>query len=197
MDSLLRQFDPGSRHSLFSPLFLPDPDQLERTAEQVGPKADTDLARMGETQSIAQQNLAHYVAADHLDLYVATSMRSEADFVSVNRFVNALFQHDVIRPLKLRFFKSHRGTSSNNRRASTANSPDGKWTCPSKYGRSCSRAHSRISCSSRSGRPSLSDRPRFCSCRNSCYSRFRSCSRRTRRISGPSCWSPRRASSWR
>lgn len=104
MDSLLRQFDPGSRHSLFSPLFLPDPDQLERKAEQVGPKEDTDLARMGETQSIAQQNLAHYLAADHLDVYVATSMRSDADFVSVNRFATALFQHDVIRPLKLRFF---------------------------------------------------------------------------------------------
>jgi transcriptional regulator with XRE-family HTH domain len=104
MDSLLRQFDPGSRHSLFSPLFLPDPDQLERKAEQVGPKEDTDLARMGETQSIAQQNLAHYLAADHLDVYVATSMRSDADFVSVNRFVSALFQHDSIRPLKLRFF---------------------------------------------------------------------------------------------
>ena len=55
-------------------------------------------------QSIAQQNPAHYLAADHLDIYVATSMRSDADFVSVNRFVTALFQHDGIRPLKLRFF---------------------------------------------------------------------------------------------
>ena len=36
------------------------------------------------------------------------------------------------------------------------------------------------SSSSRSGRPSLSGRPRLCSCRNSWYSRFRSCSRTTR-----------------
>ena len=35
------------------------------------------------------------------------------------------------------------------------------------------------------GRPSLSERPRLCSCRNSWYSRFRSCSRMTRRISRP------------
>jgi transcriptional regulator with XRE-family HTH domain len=104
MDSLLRKFDPGSRHSLFSPLFLPDADQLERKADQIGPKQEADLDRMGETQRIAQQNLAHYLAADYLDVYVATSMRIEADFVSVNRFVTALFSHDVVRPLKLRYF---------------------------------------------------------------------------------------------
>ena len=35
----------------------------------------------------------------------------------------------------------------------------GKWTVPSKYGRSWSRAHCSISRASRSGRPSLSARP--------------------------------------
>ena len=104
MDSLLRKFDPGSTHSLFSPLFLPDPDELERKAAQIGPKKENDLERMQATQSVAQQNLAQYLAADHLDVYVATSMRSESDFVSVNRFVQALFRHDDVRPLKLRYF---------------------------------------------------------------------------------------------
>ena len=104
MDSLLRKFDPSSRHSLFSPLFLPDPDQLERKAEQVGPKEEADLARMADTQSTAQQNLAHYLAADYMDVYVATSMRTDSDFISVNRFVTSLFSHDLVRPLKLRFF---------------------------------------------------------------------------------------------
>lgn len=104
MDSLLRKFDPGSTHSLFSPLFLPDPDELERKAAHIGPKKATDLERMQETQSLAQQNLAQYLAADHLDVYVATSMRSASDFVSVNRFVQALFAHDDVRPLKLRYF---------------------------------------------------------------------------------------------
>lgn len=104
MDSLLRQFDSSSRHSLFSPLFLPDPDQLKRKAEQIGPKEDADLARMAATQTTAQENLARYLAADYLDVYVATSMRHDADFVSVNRFVTALFKHDAVRPLKLRYF---------------------------------------------------------------------------------------------
>ena len=59
---------------------------------------------MQATQSVAQQNLAQYLAADYLDVYVATSMRTESDFVSVNRFVQALFTHDDVRPLKLRYF---------------------------------------------------------------------------------------------
>ena len=105
MDSLLRKFDPGATHSLFSPLFLPDPDELERKADQIGPKEESDLTRMGGTQSVARQNLAYYLAADHLDVYVATSMRTDSDFVSVNRFVQALFGHDDVRPLKLRYFK--------------------------------------------------------------------------------------------
>lgn len=104
MDSLLRKFDPASRHSLFSPLFLPDPDQLERKAEHIGPKEENDLNRMAATQDVAQQNLSNYLSADYLDVYVATSMRSDADFISVNRFVRSLFAHDAVRPLKLRHF---------------------------------------------------------------------------------------------
>ncbi len=104
MDSLLRKFDPASRHSLFSKLFLPDPDQLERKADQIGPKDEGDLDRMASTQEQAQRNLSNYLSADYLDVYVATSMRSDADFVSVNRFVRSLFAHDAVRPLKLRYF---------------------------------------------------------------------------------------------
>jgi hypothetical protein len=104
MDSLLRKFDQSSRHSLFSQLFLPDPDQLERKADQIGPKEESDLALMAHTQQTAQQNLAHYLSADHLDVYVATSMRSDADFVSVNRFVHKLFNHIEVKPFNLRYF---------------------------------------------------------------------------------------------
>ena len=50
------------------------------------------------------RNLASYLSADYLDLYVATSMRSDADYVSVDQFVKTLFVNDLIRPLKLRYF---------------------------------------------------------------------------------------------
>jgi hypothetical protein len=65
---------------------------------------EKDVQQMEETQAIALRNLSNYVAADHLDVYVATSMRRDSDFVSVNRFVSRLFHHPDISPLRLRYF---------------------------------------------------------------------------------------------
>ncbi len=104
MDSLLRKFDSSLPRGLFSPLFAPDADLLEREATRLAPKSDVELARMSETQHIAQRNLAQCLSADHLDVYVATSMRTDAEFVSVNQFARALFVEDLVRPLKLRYF---------------------------------------------------------------------------------------------
>jgi hypothetical protein len=59
---------------------------------------------MVDTQAMAMRNLARYLAADHLDVYVATSMRSDADFVSVNNFCVELFMHPSVEPLRLRHF---------------------------------------------------------------------------------------------
>lgn len=104
MDSLLRKFNSNIHHGFLSPLFVPDPDELRREADFLAPKEDSDLAQMEQTQARAQRNLAHYLAADHLDVYVATSMRSDADFVSVNAFCTALFDHPMVEPLNLRYF---------------------------------------------------------------------------------------------
>ena len=104
MDSLLRKFNSSLPHGLFSPLFAPDPDLLERESLRVAPKSNIEITRMSETQRIGQRNLAHCLSADYMDVYVATSMRTDADFVSVNKFVRALFEHEEIRRLKLRYF---------------------------------------------------------------------------------------------
>lgn len=104
MDSLLRKFNSNIQHGFLSPLFAPDPDALQREADFLAPKLASDLERMADTQATAQRNLARYLAADHLDVYVATSMRSDADFVSVNSFCNELFGHATIEPLRLRHF---------------------------------------------------------------------------------------------
>ncbi|WP_156041696.1 helix-turn-helix domain-containing protein, partial [Chondromyces apiculatus] len=104
MDSLLRRFGSSLEHGLFSPLFRPDPDALEREAQRLAPTTDAELARIADTQEIAQRNLSHYLSADHIDVYVATSMRSDADFVSVNVFATSLFSHPKVRPFKLRYF---------------------------------------------------------------------------------------------
>lgn len=104
MDSLLRQFNSTFQFSLLGTMFSPDADQLRREAARLGPKDEGDLVQMQETQDVAQRNLANYLSADHLDIYVATSMRTDADFISVNRFALALFDHQNVKPYRLRYF---------------------------------------------------------------------------------------------
>lgn len=104
MSSLLRKFESRMEHDFMSPLFTPDAAALNREADAIAPKADRDLERIEQTQDQAQRNLARYLAADHLDVYVATSMRVDADFVSVNRFSKALFSHPDVKALNLRYF---------------------------------------------------------------------------------------------
>lgn len=104
MDTLLRQFKSKFPHGLFSPLFAPDPDELLRESERLAPKTENQLESMRQTQEKALKNFSHYLSADHMDVYVATSMRSDADYVSVNFFVKELFDHEKIRKLKLRYF---------------------------------------------------------------------------------------------
>lgn len=104
MDSLLRKFHTSFPHGLFSPLFGPDADELEREAARIAPKTEDELARMSATQEIALKNLAEYLSSDYMDIYVATSMRTDADFISVNHFVETLFRQPSVRPFKLRYF---------------------------------------------------------------------------------------------
>lgn len=104
MSSLLRKFESRFEHDLMSPLFTPDADAIRREAIALGPKESGDLDRVEATQGQAQRNLARYLAADYLDVYIATSMRSDADFRSVSDFTDALFLHSELRPLKLRYF---------------------------------------------------------------------------------------------
>lgn len=104
MDSLLRKFQSTIPHGFLSPLFVPDSDALRREAERIAPKEDVDLKRMELTQQTAMRNLANYLSADFMDVYVATSMRVDTDFISVNRFVSALFAFTPVSSLRLRYF---------------------------------------------------------------------------------------------
>jgi transcriptional regulator with XRE-family HTH domain len=104
MDSLLRKFNTKIEHGLFSPLFKPDAEMLEREAEYISPTKSHNFDKMEKTQATAYSNLAHYLTADYMDIYVATSMRADSDFVSVNEFVETLFKHSEIRQFKLRYF---------------------------------------------------------------------------------------------
>lgn len=104
IDSLLRKFDSTIRHGVSSPLFAPDHDIISREAIRLAPRTEDEISRMEQTQQTGLRNLSRYLAADHMDVYVATSMRTRADYVSVSRFSKLLFAHEKIRPLKLRYF---------------------------------------------------------------------------------------------
>lgn len=55
-------------------------------------------------QTIGKKNLDFYLASDHMDVYLATSMRQQHEFYQVGEFARKLFNNELIKPLKLRYF---------------------------------------------------------------------------------------------
>lgn len=53
---------------------------------------------------IGKQNYFSYLASDHLDVYIATSMRAKEDYYLVNKWVKEIFNQDSLKNLKLRWF---------------------------------------------------------------------------------------------
>jgi hypothetical protein len=61
-------------------------------------------ATFTSVQDIALRNTDVYLTWDHLDIYVATSMRNRWEYEEVFDFTQALFSHPELTPLKLRHF---------------------------------------------------------------------------------------------
>lgn len=102
LQRLIKKYN--SSIELDSPLFqTSDPEVVKKEADRVLPP-NTDIVRMEETQSMGRRNLAVYLTEPYLDVYVATSMRDHADFVSANSFVEHLFQSPHLKLLNLRYF---------------------------------------------------------------------------------------------
>lgn len=51
-----------------------------------------------------KKNQEAYLACDHMDVYVATSMREKHEFLLVSRITDEIFNHPLLSELKLRFF---------------------------------------------------------------------------------------------
>lgn len=60
--------------------------------------------RRDEVVRKAAINHIAYLASDHLDVYVATSMRERHEFSAIQRLVSDIFAHAALAPLKLRWF---------------------------------------------------------------------------------------------
>lgn len=70
--------------------------------------SDNEALRLKEERAITLEKGIHnqraYLASDHLDVYVATSMRKKHEFVSISNVVNQIFLSDELLDLKLRWF---------------------------------------------------------------------------------------------
>ncbi|HEX4796293.1 MAG TPA: hypothetical protein VH370_21060 [Humisphaera sp.] len=57
-----------------------------------------------EVVAIGKRNHEAYLASDHMDVYVATSMRERHEYQIVNKVISAVFAHPGLTKLKLRCF---------------------------------------------------------------------------------------------
>jgi hypothetical protein len=57
-----------------------------------------------EIVKLGLRNHEAYLASDHLDVYVATSMRERHEYLSVHEITQGIFGHHRLKPLKLRWF---------------------------------------------------------------------------------------------
>lgn len=60
--------------------------------------------KRSEIVSAGIKNHVAYLASDHLDVYIATSMREPHEYLLVNRLTGAIFDHPGLRKLNLRWF---------------------------------------------------------------------------------------------
>ena len=69
---------------------------------------DTEALEISEDRrkylEIAKENQMVYLASNHLDIYVATSMRLKHEFLFVNKTIDEVFNNPKLKRLKLRYF---------------------------------------------------------------------------------------------
>jgi hypothetical protein len=73
-------------------------------ADPTDQEARTLEARRQTIVGLATNNNLAYLASDHLDVYVATSMRERHEFAAIGQLVKDIFGHAALSGLKLRWF---------------------------------------------------------------------------------------------
>lgn len=107
----------SKRHDPVVPVDQIDPQQtyylgyvVQRELDQRLKKNPTDASALAEQvilEDIRARGLRNqhaYLVSDHLDVYVATSMRRRHEYVEIAQFTKRLFEQEPLRDLKLRWF---------------------------------------------------------------------------------------------
>jgi hypothetical protein len=68
------------------------------------PELTSRRDRQLKAKEIGLRNTQRYLTLPYLDVYVGTSMRSDADFIQQHKFLLGLFQHPLVCDLRLRYF---------------------------------------------------------------------------------------------
>lgn len=73
--------------------------------EKIKQKVWETIAKVRELKAIGERNQVHYLRnIEMIDVYVATSMRDDRDYVDMSRFVVDVFKDADVAPLNLRYF---------------------------------------------------------------------------------------------
>lgn len=67
-------------------------------------KAKSELEKVSQVHKIGIKNHCAYLTWDHMDVYVATSMRANHQYYAVSKITSEIFGTDKLRSLKLRWF---------------------------------------------------------------------------------------------
>ncbi|HWR36267.1 MAG TPA: hypothetical protein VN622_10400 [Clostridia bacterium] len=102
--ALLASLPPVLNDRLAQVLNGRDCSDLGQLAATLRAESSALLTRQEEARDIGRKNTLRYLSLPYVDVYVATSMRAAADFVSQHRFTESVFEDRSVKNLKLRFF---------------------------------------------------------------------------------------------
>jgi hypothetical protein len=77
---------------------------ISKILQEIEPDIEAQSKRQRNAQEIGQHNTHRYLTLPYLDVYVATSMRTQQDYLEQHRFVTALFADNAVKDLHLRYF---------------------------------------------------------------------------------------------
>lgn len=102
---IIEQIDPEEAYYLG---YIVERELKEKMKSELDPEInkqlEKQLKRMEQIRQVGRKNHEAYLTYDHMDVYIATSMRERHEFVWVSGFIKELFNDDELKTLKLRWF---------------------------------------------------------------------------------------------
>lgn len=81
-----------------------DAGKLDEMLARIKSLSDSLRSRQQKAIEIGLRNTHRYLTLPHLDVYVATSMRTQEDYENQHAFIRSVFTNPAVKDLKLRYF---------------------------------------------------------------------------------------------